>query len=371
MADRPTQTGGVLMDVSADDRREAWTVARQRAATPDRMLSPTRPSAAGPTAQYRGALGEVMALRWLTEQGLAVEGGFEADSVSTPDLVVSGVGIEVMTAQLAHREATGFCVPPNKLWGARQRGATAYLFVGVDGSSSPDSVTIQAWCGIDDVDLDGVTDTKVRAGGIAVANHVVRPSRLHPPGTLAAELGLGSGDETDHHIESMSSNPDASLKIDQAAIGRISDALWPGETVETKALALAEECGEVARAVVKAGHAERGEGDRTAEDWEANLRLELAQVVVVAFGIAERKGFDLAAEVAKELESLHARAADLGVGAGCSEKPSMQFLAELEADEGRGWVATCSCGWSDLFVESIDALFAHEAHRDGDTRPGA
>lgn len=93
----------------------------------------------------------------------------------------------------------------------------------------------------------------------------------------------------------------------QERIDAITSLLWPGETIEEAALALCEEAGEVARAVIKRNHQARHEGDRAPANWAENLRVELAQVVVVAMKIAEREKFDLAVAVDEQERLLCAR----------------------------------------------------------------
>lgn len=95
----------------------------------------------------------------------------------------------------------------------------------------------------------------------------------------------------------------------------VTNELWPGETIEEAALALCEEAGEVARAIIKRNHAEVGSGDRAPDDWDANLRTELAQVVVVAMKMAEREGFSLIHAVLDELTRLDQRRIAKGLGA--------------------------------------------------------
>jgi len=64
------------------------------------------------------------------------------------------------------------------------------------------------------------------------------------------------------------------------------DQNFDGISLLTQGLVLAEECGEVARAIVKAHHGIR-EHDR------GNLADELADVILVATSLATRAGIDL------------------------------------------------------------------------------
>jgi NTP pyrophosphatase (non-canonical NTP hydrolase) len=71
---------------------------------------------------------------------------------------------------------------------------------------------------------------------------------------------------------------------------------WPDMDATSEALALAEEAGEVCRAVLKRHQGVRG----TSEQWSEQLRTELAQVVVVAINLAAVEGFDLYEAVVEE-----------------------------------------------------------------------
>lgn len=93
----------------------------------------------------------------------------------------------------------------------------------------------------------------------------------------------------------------------------LTGLLWPGETLEEAGLALSEEAGEVARAIIKRSHALRHEGDREPFDWADNLRREVAQVVVVCAKMAHFEGFDLGAAVEAELRALEDRARAKGL----------------------------------------------------------
>lgn len=97
-------------------------------------------------------------------------------------------------------------------------------------------------------------------------------------------------------------SPPASHPLDldalQAWIGSFSRSQWPTMTAESEALALAEEAGEVCRAVVKRRHGVRGSSDA----WTRALQREIAQVVVVAARLAALEGFSLAEALADECE---------------------------------------------------------------------
>lgn len=169
-----------------DDVESARDLASRRLHEPRRRLSPDRPTARNPAAQLRGSIGEIAAARWLVSEGLDVRRGFDDDARDISDLVVAGVPVEVMTAQVAHRERTGFCVPPNKLWAARQRRAWGYIFVGTGAEDVPTAVLIQGGCAIEDVDLDPVKATYVNSPRYSVDNFVVREAALLTPDRVIA-----------------------------------------------------------------------------------------------------------------------------------------------------------------------------------------
>lgn len=175
----------VEIDLTEEEQAEVMGLAEARLT--GRQHSPTRPNASSLASQYRGAAGEVAAARWLVDEGFAVNRGFKHDN-GQPDLEVNGWGIEVMSAQVSHREATGFCVPPNKLWAARQRDALGYLFVGLPPEEYSPRVWIQAFTYTGQVDADPVTNTSASPGGTAIPNHVVRSEHLYSPEHLLDTL---------------------------------------------------------------------------------------------------------------------------------------------------------------------------------------
>lgn len=76
--------------------------------------------------------------------------------------------------------------------------------------------------------------------------------------------------------------------------------LWPWEDTEDIGLGLAEEVGEVCRAIVKRNHAissGKPYKGRTVDEWTDNLRVELAQLVSIAIRLAYIEDFDLMADL--------------------------------------------------------------------------
>jgi hypothetical protein len=163
-----------LVDVEVDEARR---LALARLNEVQRHQSAHRPTSRNSAAQYRGAAGEIAARKWLTFENLKVESGFEEDRPWDSDLTVAGLRIEVMTAQIAHRTVTGFCVPPGKLAAARRRMAIGYLFVGTGSEQEPRDFLIQGFASIDEIDREPARPTRVSERSPSVLNHVV-PSRL-------------------------------------------------------------------------------------------------------------------------------------------------------------------------------------------------
>lgn len=170
----------------------AEKIAAARLSDPNRRLSPDRPTARNTVSQRRGAVGEIAATKFLRENGFEVEPGFETDNPAESDLAVGGNRIEVMTAQIAHRDKTGFCVPPNKLRAARSRRAVGYLFVGTGPEEHPRTVVVQGAVRLERVDADPCRDTWVSSPKWSVTNFVVRDEDLYSPREfvdLLRELG--------------------------------------------------------------------------------------------------------------------------------------------------------------------------------------
>jgi NTP pyrophosphatase (non-canonical NTP hydrolase) len=71
-----------------------------------------------------------------------------------------------------------------------------------------------------------------------------------------------------------------------ATIGAFCDTTWPGRSTVEVAAKLAEECGEVAGALIR-----RAEGRKGGSD--ADIRLEIGDVLIVLSTIASRHGWDL------------------------------------------------------------------------------
>lgn len=90
------------------------------------------------------------------------------------------------------------------------------------------------------------------------------------------------------------------------------DRLFPHEDDPAyRAACLAEEAGEVSRAVTKRRHASHAHDGKckgkTVDEWTDELRIELAQTVGVIFDIAHREGIDLLQAIGGCLETLQWR----------------------------------------------------------------
>jgi hypothetical protein len=183
----------IEVTLTAEELDVARYLAELRLTEQSRHHSQHRPTSRNLTAQLRGAVGELACRKWLISERFEVDAGFVEDLASESDLSISGRRVEVMTAQIRHREVTGFCVPPNKLSAARTRGAWGYIFVGTGSESTPTTVYIQAAVRLDAVDLDPPRETAVSSTSLAVLNHVVRStSLLDPLDFLAAMRRAGS-----------------------------------------------------------------------------------------------------------------------------------------------------------------------------------
>lgn len=90
------------------------------------------------------------------------------------------------------------------------------------------------------------------------------------------------------------------------------DRLWPQENDPGyRAACLAEEAGEVIRAITKRRHALHADDGKCKgldfDEWTNELRIELGQVLGVILDIAHREGFDLTAELVTTVRKLQAR----------------------------------------------------------------
>lgn len=99
------------------------------------------------------------------------------------------------------------------------------------------------------------------------------------------------------------------------ALAKEVDRLWPHESDPAyRAGCLAEEAGEVNRAITKRRHAWHSPKGTckglTVEEWTENLRVELAQALGVILDIAHREGIELASEVERCVQVLQEREPD-------------------------------------------------------------
>jgi NTP pyrophosphatase (non-canonical NTP hydrolase) len=93
------------------------------------------------------------------------------------------------------------------------------------------------------------------------------------------------------------------------------ERVWPAppgtDTAQRQALALCEEVGEIARAILKRSHAQRSHDGRpkglTADEWTAELHVEIGQVIGVALQLAHIEGVDIDAQMMQTLELLRSR----------------------------------------------------------------
>lgn len=171
----------VWVEIDDSDVETARRLALARLVEVQRQQSVHRPTARNPKAQYRGAAGELAARNWFRSNGFSVETGFEEDRPGDSDLTIYGRRIEVMTAQIAHRHTTGFCVPPGKLRAAERRNALGYLFIGTGPEQEPRNFLIQGFSELSHVGLSDPVPTRVSERSPAVLNHVVAPQYIERP----------------------------------------------------------------------------------------------------------------------------------------------------------------------------------------------
>lgn len=86
----------------------------------------------------------------------------------------------------------------------------------------------------------------------------------------------------------------------ELASGTYAERSWPGETVVHAGLALAEEAGEVCKAILKREHGTRG----SFGEWTQEVRKECGDVFLVLCDIAHREGFSLAQAVVDRYEEI-------------------------------------------------------------------
>jgi NTP pyrophosphatase (non-canonical NTP hydrolase) len=133
---------------------------------------------------------------------------------------------------------------------------------------------------------------------------------------------LGDQTQLDHLLYPDPSPPlepaSSPVLTDLAGLGEMLatevDRLWPDEDDPGyRAQCLAEEAGEVSRAITKRRHAEHAPDGlckgKTVEEWTGEVALELAQLVGVALDIAYRERVPLADELVRCLTVLQTREA--------------------------------------------------------------
>lgn len=139
---------------------------------------------------------------------------------------------------------------------------------------------------------NGVDHPWVRAGDPSLGTSFDRVVQCRPHIVAAGEQS-----ETRPSTEPNTTTASMSLSDVQQRIHAHAVVAWPGLTTEIEVLALAEEVGEVARAVLKRTQAIRGSSD----DWSAELRREVGDVLLVLCNIASLEGFELSETVAERL----------------------------------------------------------------------
>ena len=172
----------IVLEVTTEMRKRALHLAEQRLKDATRWHSAHRITSRNLTSQFRGALGEVALVAHLMKlYGTVDPTGSEMDDVRSTDVVFPRGSFEIMTAQVAHRLKTGFCVPPNKLRAAQARSADGYIFVGTDSSPETQQIFVQAWAPIAVIDVGPSKVTSVSANSPGVENFVVEHADLRNP----------------------------------------------------------------------------------------------------------------------------------------------------------------------------------------------
>lgn len=97
-----------------------------------------------------------------------------------------------------------------------------------------------------------------------------------------------------------------------ASISAEVNRLWPHETDPAyRGACLAEEAGEVNRAITKRRHASHARNGKckglTVDEWTGELRTELAQALGVILDIAHREGIDLVPAIERCVAALQVR----------------------------------------------------------------
>lgn len=170
------------LTITDQNRADAVRLAEIRLSQSTRWHSAHRITARNMNSQVRGALGEIVLKSYLTDVFGSVNGaGSDDDIVALTDVAFPRGSFEIMTAQIRHREITGFCVPPGKLRAAKARSADGYVFVGTDSYPETRFICVQAWVEIGNIDSKPPRPTSVSASSIAVSNFVVEPQFLRNP----------------------------------------------------------------------------------------------------------------------------------------------------------------------------------------------
>jgi hypothetical protein len=177
----------LTLTISDQNRADANRLAEVRLSQSARWHSPHRITARNINSQIRGALGEIVLKAYLTDIFGSVNGsGSDDDDVALTDVSFPRGSFEIMTAQIRHREITGFCVPPGKFAAAKARSADGYVFVGTDSYPETRFICVQAWIDIGHIDTRPPRLTSVSESSIAVTNFVVEPQFLRNPRELFA-----------------------------------------------------------------------------------------------------------------------------------------------------------------------------------------
>ena len=146
----------------------------------------------------------------------------------------------------------------------------------------------------------------------------------------------------------------------QAEVDAWLDQHVPGRTLEQQVLVLAEEVGEVARAVVKRAQGVRG----SHAEWTAALHDEVADVLLTCLAIAATEGFDLHTAAARKWAQILRRdpaghrPAPTDTDPEAPETPAPPAGASGTGGDRGGWEAQVVAGLARVFTAELAARIA-------------
>jgi NTP pyrophosphatase (non-canonical NTP hydrolase) len=142
----------------------------------------------------------------------------------------------------------------------------------------------------------------------------------------------------------------------QAEVGVWLDQHFPNRTLDQQVLVLAEEVGEVARAVVKRAQGVRG----SHAEWTTQLHGEVADVLLTCLAIAATEGFDLSGATARKWATIQRRD-PTAIRAAHQPTTSVPAGAEYHADTATRTATRTAragrSGWENQVRAAIGGMF--------------